>query len=307
MRVHPSFFCFVQSDGALTREKKIYFKSQLKILLILCLTLQWHRYQAECKLVSLWEDIASLEQNTFVRDHAADDIPLGFSSISKICHEPNIVSRNGISERSGSEMIDLQLSHDSSHRSSCVIELASSIAMEAKECLMLCIDLNGAVSKADWCRGQNGFCASFHSYSSGSQANCIPHPRLDIEQGRADRNHHCSTVVLTSEVSSSQEVAISALRMQLEKKVHELEAAKEEFSLRESQFHQEILRYVEDEQKLSLQAVEREEELEAVVSERSLLKESQKNLSFRLSEAQEKIQNLQSANQLLLQELSGKG
>ncbi len=111
----------------------------------------------------------------------------------------------------------------------------------------------------------------------------------------ADRNP-CSAIVPTAE-SSSQEQMISDLQMQLQKESQDLESAKEEFSNRERQLLQEILRYVEEEQKLSLQAVEREEELEAVEIERLLLKASQEQLSSRLAEAHGQIQQLRSANQ----------
>jgi hypothetical protein len=242
---------------------------------------QWHRYQEESKFVSLWEDMVGLEwQNSYLRD------------------QPQI------SERSRSGAINLHLSDDAPHKWSLgVRDLASSIAIEATACMKICVGLKDAVSAADWCREQGFLCASINPCNSGVQANYNLDPGHTISLGRAD-GIHCSVIVPTSGKSSFPEQVISDLQMQMQKETHDLESAKEEFSLRERQLLQEILRYVEEEQKLSLLAVEREEELEAVVREKLLLTASQEHLSSLLAEAHGQIQHLRSTNQMLIQELS---
>ena len=209
-----------------------------------------------------------------------------------------------ILESYGSGSINVRLSDDVPDQCLLgVLYLASSIAMEAQECMQICIGLKSAVSAADWCREHGCLSASIHACNSGEQANCDLYPGQSIGLLRTD-GKGCSAIVPTSGVSSFPEHVICDLQMQLQKEFHDFESAKEEFSLRERQLLQEILRYIEEEQKLSLQAVEREEELEAAVSEKLLLKASQDNLSSRLAEAEGQIQHLRSANQLLIQELS---
>lgn len=263
------------------------------------------RYEAECRLVQLWEDLALLDRSSrdvcrgnsrsaqtadmmnaqtadMMSAQTADVMTMGENSFATCVALAHRFDSGG---RWPENVLDAGMKHAVAHTSwGAVARLAVSISADTSTCSRLCDDLAAELAR---CLSGTAACAALDACGSAPERAEAMKPK---ETAAADSRSACMACAGCGPC---------ALRGALEAAVLELEVARSRAGMLED----EVRHYREEEERLSLQAMEREEELEAAVLHKTQLAEAQMDLAARLARAQGRIQELKDMNRSLMRAL----